>query len=268
MIRSRAHFEDECVRLCGCLQRFVSDIKHVEGSSLVATKDQKGAFDLLRWELVRSSTDNSLYLKHATVTTTGAESEIRGDRRQPQIQHDGHDFQEYSLEDDTILVDPELDVEATTGRSLSSLIHWTFSVVYSDTYRVPVLYFHVQNADGSPCSRSQVLQWLAPNSCKESVTTTDESSSWEFVSQEQHPCTGFPSYFLHPCRTSERMTLLQQVEAMPPENESSEGETLSSGIHVLWAWMSMMLPAINHTIPPKVFRLVQHQLQQKKKSLV
>jgi hypothetical protein len=160
-------------------------------------------------------------------------------------------------------------VEDTKSKSSVDSVQWKFSVVYSDTYRVPVLYFHVQNQDGSPCSRTQVVQWLSPNASIEGENSSKASSSvttelsWEFVSQEQHPSTGFPSYFLHPCRTSERMKLLQEVVA-PLDSSNDEESSSSSSINFMWAWMSMILPAVNHTIPPKLYGMVQDKLQKRK----
>jgi hypothetical protein len=280
MIWSRARFEDEGTQLCRCLQEVARITNDGEPSSVANKEDQKAGFGLLHWELQRDSVDGSLYLQHATITTIN-QSHLHQDRRQqqedPQHEAVGEVVPDYDLEDDSVLVDSELYVEDPNKSPVvdSMMIQWTFSVVYSDTYRVPVLYFHVQNPDGSPCSRSQVVQWLSPTSAstekgensstEESLSGTTETSSWEFVSQEQHPHTGFPSYFLHPCRTSERMKLLQEVATVPLDdsNDTQSSWSSSSSIHFLWAWMSMILPAVNHTTPPKLYGIVRDKLQER-----
>jgi ubiquitin-like-conjugating enzyme ATG10 len=117
-------------------------------------------------------------------------------------------------------------------------LEWRLSCVYSDTWRVPVLYLTVQNKRGSPCSRDELLQAIKNG-------TTD--NSWDFLSAEEHPVTGVPCFFLHPCRTSERLDVLLDTKS------------IHSGVR-LWSWLSMMVPALNMNISPRTFQLVQQDL--------
>jgi ubiquitin-like-conjugating enzyme ATG10 len=77
------------------------------------------------------------------------------------------------------------------------------------------------------------------------------SDSWEFVSQEPHPQTGFPSYFLHPCQTAARMKLLRQDQEQNGDDDNPK---------YLWAWMSMIFPAVGHSIPPTFYQTVHDTL--------
>ena len=219
---SRARFEEEARLLCSCLD---------ETSNLSFPK----AFALLHWMVQQDANDGAVYLTHDAVIALPADV--------------GH--ADESLEDATILEDPEQFADEDRP---GMTIFWYFSVVYSDSYQVPVLYFHVQHQDGSPCSRDQVVGWLRPNATTATEKDSSDSTidSWDFVSQERHPYTGFPSYFLHPCRTSERMELLQE--------STSPGET---EINYLWAWMSIVLPAVNHPIPPVLYQSCLERLQNK-----
>jgi hypothetical protein len=194
-------------------------------------------FVLSRWKLVESG-DGYKYLQHEPVTST---------RPTHGRLHDDAVEEVDAMIDNSVLVDYDIDFLEESASSNSN-IEWSFSIVYSDTYQVPTLYFHVQHQDGSPCIRSQVLQWLQEDTIDES-----ETNSWDFVSQEQHPHTGFPSYFLHPCRTSERMKLLQ-------ESFSSRRDDMA-GINFLWVWMSMVLPSVNHPIPSKLFGILQDRMR-------
>ena len=88
----------------------------------------------------------------------------------------------------------------------------------------------------------------------------ESSSSWEFVSQEEHPATGAPSYFLHPCRTAERMgamLLPPHAAAAAPWAASSSSSSSSSSTVVevvpLLSWLSMVLPVVGCVIPPDVY---------------
>lgn len=281
MIWSRVRFEDEGTSLCRCLQEIVKQ------SSNRNNDGDDDAFALLHWDIKRDTTmGSSMYLKHGAITTSHLDESTgrRHLQKQPAAPQEASDqlleLEEVDpLEDDSILVDSELQHTIGGENSPVVSIQWAFSVVYSDTYQVPVLYFHVQNSHGSPCSRSQVVQLLSPKASSiddddnadgegglKEVGTTE--SSWEFASQEQHPHTGFPSYFLHPCQTSARMKLLQEVASVVPLDSASGGgdddDDSSSNINFLWAWMSMILPAVNHTIPPKLYRLVQEKLQNRK----
>jgi len=142
-----------------------------------------------------------------------------------------------ALEDDTVEDDPQ---QATISGSREEVkVLWSFSVVFSDTYSVPVLYFGAQYLDGSPVPRAQILEWL-PEKVQD---------SWEFVSQEEHPVTGMPSFFLHPCQTAARLEEMLQ-------NEDEQ-------INITWTWMSIVLPAVNHAIPGKLFLQVQKALIEK-----
>jgi hypothetical protein len=190
---------------------------------------------LSNWQLARKAEDPScLYLSHPPLITYQCDSDLS---------HEEHDF---SLEDNSIPIDPQQHTEGLQDSSFFSNdvssakkpIQWTFSIVYSDTYRVPVLYFHVQEMNGAPCTRQKVLKWLYPNA--QGVTDT-----WEFVSQEEHSFTGLPSFFLHPCQTSQRLRLVNKM------GDNS----------ILWTWMSMILPVVNHSIPPSYFLRIQMQMQ-------
>ncbi|CAJ1968882.1 unnamed protein product [Cylindrotheca closterium] len=149
---------------------------------------------------------------------------------------------EVALEDEDIIPDEQaiaLPQEFTTMEEKRIRVQWNFSIVYSDTYGVPVLYFRVQTLDGSPCERSRILEWLPDQSIDD---------SWDFISQEEHPINGLPSYFLHPCQTSSRLKDLLQ--------------STSQNASILWAWMSMIFPAVNHPIPPSFYRDIRSELDE------
>ncbi|CAH1447095.1 unnamed protein product [Lactuca virosa] len=80
---------------------------------------------------------------------------------------------------------------------------YDFHVVYSSSYRVPVLYFHAQTSDGQPLNIGEIEKNLPSKSSDVLM-----ESKWTFITQQEHPYLNRPWYMLHPCGTSEWMKLL------------------------------------------------------------
>jgi hypothetical protein len=257
-------------------------------------ENDDGAFSnlLSRWEVKRSSSNNDTddeiicYLDHPpiTVVVCTAHSTIKeyvGVNQEEDIL-DIADF-----EDDTILHDVDaycgcnstaITTAAATGTGKESTLpttttnlQWNFSIVYSDTYEVPVLYFTVQDCDtGNPCGRQKVLDCLITNQKQDGINDDEEEQyighvdTWEFISQEQHPILNVPSYFLHPCQSSQRLyLLLQAAEESCPDNDIDNNMNTSrqKTMHaIVWIWMAMILPAVNHPIPPSYFKVIQDKI--------
>lgn len=81
--------------------------------------------------------------------------------------------------------------------------HYDFHIVYSPSYRVPVLYFRAYHSDGQPLSFNEIEKDLPSHSTK-----LLSESKWTFITQEEHPYLNRPWYKLHPCGTSDWMKLL------------------------------------------------------------
>ncbi len=198
-------------------------------------------------------------------------------------------------------------------------IEWKFSAVYSHVWGVPVLYFEVHMLDGQPLSRDRLLRhlnrlssslssppppsWHSTNSSPMSTTqrTTanivehnkelcnDDHVSeehWTFVSYEEHPITGIPSFFLHPCQTSKRLQLVlvnivptsQHAHGSTNRDESKSvvtpkfaSEPKSNPMMrckerhhipgcVILTWLSMILPAAGFRISANVFQQIDSEL--------
>jgi Autophagocytosis associated protein, active-site domain len=186
------------------------------------------------------------------------------------------------------------------------ILIWYLNCIYHETWQVPVLYFSVQNAhDGSPCTRDNVLEALGIGSTGSSsmperndMNTTNEKlfdqdeyidNTWTTISMEEHPITGIPSYFLHPCRTAERLgTLFNPSNVATPssnitmlystnnhhthnrkeKSQESNEKPLSyypSGIR-LYSWLTMILSSLHIIqVSSKVFQKVQRQIMENDK---
>lgn len=212
-------------------------------------RDVSRAFILDSWKLEGDDCEGVFYLSHPPITTVTQQEGLL----QLLVENDGArpstPVDDDLDEDDTIFVDTaQVRVaDIHDDRPVTSdTITWNFSIVYSETYQVPVLYFHAQHTfSGEPCSRAQVLKYLSPG-------VTASNDSWEFVSQEPHPQTGFPSYFLHPCRTAVRMKLLRHDHEKNGDDHNNP--------NYLWVWMSMIFPTVGHAIPPAFYQTIHDTL--------
>ncbi|XP_061359200.1 ubiquitin-like-conjugating enzyme ATG10 [Gastrolobium bilobum] len=81
--------------------------------------------------------------------------------------------------------------------------HYDFHIVYSPSYRVPVLYFRSYHSDGQPLPFNGIEKDIPGHSAK-----LLSESKWTFITQEEHPYLKRPWYKLHPCGTSDWMKLL------------------------------------------------------------
>ena len=137
--------------------------------------------------------------------------------------------------------------EITMNNNEESL--WSFSIVYSPVWSIPVLYFQVQNSDGSILSRNEVLTIIIGQSFGDG-----HEDSWNFISQEEHPVTGFPTYFLHPCQTSVRLSMLLGIES------AKVAESIRHPGIILISWLCMVLPATGFRIDPHFYSSIREEM--------
>jgi len=216
--------------------------KHCVASS---PNESKG---LIHWER-QTSQDGSLFLIHPTEIRTldtcahrvGSKTSAEKDL--------------FCIEDDLYDVSVDQEDERIVAQPQPSEVNhhyecteWFFSIVFSDTWLVPVLFFRVQRMDATPCLRQDILSYC---------NNHDVKDSWEFISQEEHPITGDPSFFLHPCQTSARLAKLQTNARNPDMNDSA----VVPGT-LLLSWLSMILPAVRSRISPTTYSHTHHQLLQ------
>ncbi|GAA6022322.1 hypothetical protein JCM11491_005263 [Sporobolomyces phaffii] len=114
------------------------------------------------------------------------------------------------------LVEPEDDaaVDAADPASERDTLTVDFSICWSPSFQVPVLWFQVFDRSGAPCTLAEIATstlFERPSSEPLSyplstlVDASRESDAVDrprpFVSQSEHPVTGRMSWFLHPCET-------------------------------------------------------------------
>lgn len=158
-------------------------------------------------------------------------------------------------EEDEIIDDGDVEFDEISANNLvtTGVTEWSFSVLFHSVYRVPTLYFQVHDIDGTPTTREEVVKMLCLRFTNirgnsDAINTHNsmtEEQTWDFVSQEEHPMTGIPSFFLHPCRTAAKMELL----LLQPQD-----------LCPLLSWMSMILPSVGCTISPFVYHEAQKKI--------
>jgi len=167
---------------------------------------------------------------------------------------DDYGTNEFPL-DDSIAQFAQGSVQDNSSSSNMRQVEWSFSVVYSHVWAIPVLYFRVQYLNGMPLSRPQVLNMLISGiddgmeNRSAHEDTIEDDDGWNCVSYEEHPITGVPSFFLHPCQTSMRLHHL--MAAGDDSDENSVAKT--NPANVLLSWLSMILPSTGFRMSPKVF---------------
>ncbi|WVZ86273.1 hypothetical protein U9M48_033080 [Paspalum notatum var. saurae] len=135
----------------------------------------------------------------------------------------------------------KLDVAETVGddawvESSSGNIHvYDFHVVYSFSYKVPLLYFRGYHTSGQLLTLDEVKEGLPSDSLK-----VLSKSKWTFITQEEHPHLSKPWFTLHPCATSDWMKLLLE-ETKATDKEQS--------LQYLPAWLSVVGQAVGLMIP-------------------
>jgi ubiquitin-like-conjugating enzyme ATG10 len=197
---------------------------------------------LLQWKLVETNIQglDVVYLTHPPVTREISQT-LDDDDDDDAFQLEEHE--QYSLLDDT-------DTAIMSPQQLLSV--WNFSIVYSETWMVPVLYFSVtRNDNGMPFWRNEILEMLD--------NTDNVEDTWHFVSYQEHPITGEPSCFLHPCQTAQRLEMLHEQQQQQQQQQHGGADSFV-GSPIILSWLTMMLPAVGYSIPSRIFSQLQHSL--------
>uniref|UniRef100_A0A7N0TUK3 Ubiquitin-like-conjugating enzyme ATG10 n=1 Tax=Kalanchoe fedtschenkoi TaxID=63787 RepID=A0A7N0TUK3_KALFE len=132
------------------------------------------------------------------------------------------------------------DTAMLVQRHDMTLRHYDLHILYSDSYRVPVLFFRAYFTDGSPLSLGDIEKDLPLSHANES-----SDSKWTFITLEEHPYLNRPWHKLHPCGTSEWMKLLYL-------GDSSSTDRNRVGVELyLLIWLSVVGPMVGLKVPIK-----------------
>ncbi|KAF0735028.1 hypothetical protein AaE_009105 [Aphanomyces astaci] len=141
-------------------------------------------------------------------------------------------------EDADCLVDMDPCVVPSPSQHASSVNHdmcmYEFHVVYSPTYKVPLLFLRGHYVDGA----------LVPTSVVQAHMSTFVT---KFISQDEHPVLGLPFYFLHPCETASCLSLLVPSATLSTSTTSSS--TAPCPLQHLLAWLTLVQPCTHIRVP-------------------
>lgn len=164
-------------------------------------------------------------------------SEISGDA------HTSED--ELAIEDD----DPE-----ALDAPMSSYEHMRVvqcDVVYSPPYQVPVLYLTFAESTTNKSiplpSPDEVYKALVSNEFKSAMRDVGVMGA---LSMGEHPVTGVPAYFVHPCRTQEVLAPLLG-SAKVDSSETSPQKAMK----YLMLWFGVIGASVGLSVPIRVAKL-------------
>jgi len=106
----------------------------------------------------------------------------------------------------------DTDDEAALSLPMADTVTAEYHVLYSPTYRVPVLYFNAYYADGSPLPRTELEQHVFSSIHVDALKKSSLIHQGA-ISQHDHPLLNLPFYFIHPCDTASLMAQLHMPEA-------------------------------------------------------
>uniref|UniRef100_A0A0E0FCE1 Ubiquitin-like-conjugating enzyme ATG10 n=1 Tax=Oryza meridionalis TaxID=40149 RepID=A0A0E0FCE1_9ORYZ len=148
-----------------------------------------------------------------------------------------HVLQE-QIEDSNNFDDADIVSDDAWVQSSSESVHiYDYHVVYSFSYKVPVLYFQGHQAGGQLLTLDEIKEDLPSRSLK-----LLGESKWTFITREEHPHFSRPWFTLHPCGTSDCMKLL--LEGV--ENKDQH-------VQYLPAWLSVVGQAVGLKIPLELY---------------
>jgi ubiquitin-like-conjugating enzyme ATG10 len=121
-------------------------------------------------------------------------------------------------------------------------------IAFSPAYQVPVLYltFAERSTNRSIAlpSPDEVYKILVPDDFKSPMRSVGVMGA---LSMAEHPVTGVPAYFVHPCRTQEALS--------PLLDSASSNAKLCNGTRYLLLWFGVIGASVGLSVPISVAKL-------------
>ncbi|KAM4623680.1 ubiquitin-like-conjugating enzyme ATG10 [Polymixia lowei] len=129
--------------------------------------------------------------------------------------------------------DDDDDGVCVVAEGSSRVIRYEYHILYSCSYRTPVLYFRAFTLEGRSLSLDEVWNTVHPN-----YKLRLQQSPWDTITQQEHPLLGQSFFVLHPCRTEEFMTPV--VRAAQEEHRE---------VNYVVTWLSVVGPVVGLDLP-------------------
>lgn len=158
--------------------------------------------------------------------------DARNDLNRPQVTDGG------GGDDDDEETEEEGDDDEALPRQQRTAEHpgLVYDIIYSSSYCVPVLYITFRHLRGHAClpPEGSVYDLLVPELHKQSMHSVGIMGA---LSLTDHPVTGLPAYFVHPCRTGEAMVaVIAGRQGIRPED-------------YLLLWAGLVGPSVGLSVP-------------------
>ncbi|KAF6720435.1 Ubiquitin-like-conjugating enzyme ATG10 [Oryzias melastigma] len=189
------------------------------------------------WEAVQSSDEG--YLKKTVLRSVPADQSITQKHKESGSDSEQFDYCRFKTEEQGVngsadSLRPDVEDEddcvcrAPGGSSCSSVLQFEYHVLYSCSYRTPVLYFRASTLEGRSLTLEDVWNSVHPN-----YRLGLQSRPLDAITQQEHPFLGQAFFFLHPCRTEEFMKPLLQMTRDP-----------NRPVNYVLSWLSVVGPMV------------------------
>uniref|UniRef100_A0A8C4V631 Ubiquitin-like-conjugating enzyme ATG10 n=1 Tax=Falco tinnunculus TaxID=100819 RepID=A0A8C4V631_FALTI len=166
--------------------------------------------------------------------------QVRNRKIPPDLKEKNHDNCEQML---CTHVEESLDDSQAAGVCATEVIHYEYHVLYSSSYRVPVLYFRACFLDGRPLTLDEI--WKSVHACYQACLL---EGPWDTITQQEHPILGQPFFVLHPCRTNEFISSVL-----------SSSRKHDRHINYITLWLSTVGPVVGLNLPMSYAKLAPEQ---------
>ncbi|KAK5681428.1 hypothetical protein LTS10_005958 [Elasticomyces elasticus] len=151
------------------------------------------------------------------------------------------------IESEEVAADSEDDealVRSPPPESSGQKTSVVYDIVYSLSYRVPVLYISLL-----PGTSTDIHDLLVPTSHKAQIQHAG-AGPLGALSLTDHPLTSLPAYFIHPCRTAEGMAAVTTCE--------SRGDRIGA-MGYLMRWLGLVGPSVGLTVPVRLAKALSRR---------
>jgi ubiquitin-like-conjugating enzyme ATG10 len=157
---------------------------------------------------------------------------------------------EEEIEDEIEDEDPEALFVPTAAAKRQDLDRTVrYDVVYSPSYQLPVLYLTFAEATtgkSTPLpSAEEIYEMLVPQDFK---TPMRDVGVMGALSMAEHPVTGMPAYFVHPCQTQDALAPLLEDHSQKARSEPE--------LEYLLLWFGVVGAGVGLSVPVNLARLL------------
>lgn len=162
----------------------------------------------------------------------------------------GYQSGDSQASEDEVAIPDDDDIEAliAPAANYDSTRVVQCDIAYSPAYQVPVLYLtfadRSTNRSTALPSPDEVYKVLVPDDFKSPMRSVGVMGA---LSMAEHPITGTPAYFVHPCRTQEALSPL-----LDNANSNAKPE---NGTSYLLLWFGVVGASVGLSVPISVAEL-------------